>query len=119
MIKLPEISDFQNLIKSNLKNQEYVKRSNSINESAKKVVSTTILNTPLYRLYAENKRFETLNLIKPINFSQRKVVNIQDKTDSDLNYLTKVKDYMKEMSKIKETNNQYISNIEEIYNKKM
>ena len=85
-MKLPEISDFQNLIKSNLKNQE----SNKTNGT-----STTILNTPLYRLYAENNRFETLNMIKPIKFSQRKVVNIQQKTKLDTEYLSKIKEYVK------------------------
>ena len=75
MFKLPEISDFHILIKSNLKNQEYMRKNQSGSDHKKKnTVSTTILNTPLYRLYAENNRFETLNMIKPINFSQRKVV---------------------------------------------
>jgi len=84
----------------------------------KSTVATTILNTPLYRLYAENNRFETLNMIKPIKLSQRKIVDIEKKSKLDSEYLTQVKNYAKEMNKKKGMNNQYISDVEEKFNKK-
>ena len=37
------------------------------------VIMTTILNTPLYRIYAERLKFETLNMIRPIKLKQRKM----------------------------------------------
>jgi hypothetical protein len=58
-------------------------------------------------------------MIKPIKFSQRKVVNIEDKTKLDQGYLTKVKEYTKEMIKTKETNNQFIAATEDKFNRKM
>lgn len=39
---------------------------------------TTILNTPLYRMNAENLKFETLNMIKPINLKQRKMFDTNE-----------------------------------------
>lgn len=82
-------------------------------------VSTAILNTPLYRLYAENNRFETLNLIKPIKFSQRKVVDIENKTKLDTQYLEKVKDYTKEMAKKKKSYQDFITKNEKVFNEKL
>lgn len=74
---LPDINDFDKLIKNNLRNTDYLKGNRLPNEGDKKMtITTTILNTPLYRIYAENNKFETLNLIKPIKFSQRRVMDI-------------------------------------------
>jgi hypothetical protein len=75
---LPDINDFDRLIKSNLKNQEYINRgiNKKLENDKRMTITTTILNTPLYRLYAETHKFETLNMIKPIKFSQRKVMDI-------------------------------------------
>ncbi len=73
----------------------------------------------MYRLYAENKKFETLNMIKPIKFSQRKVVNIEEKTKMDSEYLSRVKEYTKEMKEVKESNNQFIARNDEKYQKQV
>ena len=43
-----------------------------------KLIKQTILNTPLYRLYAETNKFETLNMIKPINLSHRKPIELKE-----------------------------------------
>lgn len=42
------------------------------NSNKNPIILTTILNTPLYRMYAEKLKFETLNMIKPIKLKQRK-----------------------------------------------
>lgn len=39
---------------------------------------TTILNTPLYRMYAETFKFETLNMIRPIKLKQRKMFDTME-----------------------------------------
>ncbi len=120
VFKLPEISDFHMLIKSNLKNQEYMRKNQSGSDHKKKnTVTTTILNTPLYRLYAENNRFETLNMIKPINFSQRKVFDIELKTKQDSDYLEVIKEYSKLMMKRKKGYLDTVSENEKIFNEKM
>ena len=112
--------DFHNLIKGNLKNQEYLQREKPQKEGKKKnIVQTTILNTPLYRLYAENNRFETLNLIKPIKFTQRKVVDIEKKVQQDSDYLEEIKEYHKIMKERKRSNNELIKRNEKVFNEKL
>ena len=68
------------MIKHNLKgNEKYGNigkklenlRAKNINKNP--VILTTILNTPLYRMYAERLKFETLNMIRPIILKQRKM----------------------------------------------
>jgi hypothetical protein len=115
-MKLPEISDFSKLMKANMTHRGYVgeEKKNSVN-----TVQTTILNTPLYRLYAENSRFETLNLIKPIKFSQRKVVNIEQKTEQDAKFLEKIKNYKKLMEINKQTYNKEVKHNERVFNEKL
>ncbi len=115
-MKLPDLADFAKLMRCNMKNREYVReeKKSSVNS-----VQRTILNTPLYRLYAENSRFETLNLIKPIKFSQRKVVNIEQKTEQDTKYLDKIKDYKKLMETRKNTYNKEVDQNEKVFNEKL
>ncbi len=119
MFKLPEISDFFSLIKSNLKSQEYIANNNGADALKKNSLQKTIHNTPLYRIYAENNRFETLNLIKPIKFSQRKVVDIDHKTKQDAEYLDLIKDYSKIMYKRKKTYMDSVQENEKIFNEKL
>jgi hypothetical protein len=85
-IRLPDISDFDSLIQSHFKKSDTgIQKNESIHGVNKHknitektaTVTTTILNTPLYRLYTENNRFETLNMIKPIKFSHRKVIDVE------------------------------------------
>jgi hypothetical protein len=115
-MKLPEISDFSKLMKANMKNKGYVGQEK---KSSFNTVQTTILNTPLYRLYAENSRFETLNLIKPIKFSQRKVVDIEQKTEQDSKYLEKIKNYKKLMELNKQAYNREVKQNERVFNEKL
>lgn len=76
---LPEISDFDKLIKSNLKNQEILSRGKpQTSNNSKMTINASILNTPLYRFYAETNKFETLNMIKPIKINQRKAMDISE-----------------------------------------
>lgn len=76
----------ENLIKSKLKsNQKYgsigtkleTVRAKNIDKNP--VIMTTILNTPLYRMNAENLKFETLNMIKPIHLKQRKMFDTNER----------------------------------------
>lgn len=76
---LPKMHFMENLIKSKLKsNNKYGNIGTKLNRLRKKniennpIIQTNILNTPLYRMHAENLKFETLNMIKPIKLKQRK-----------------------------------------------
>lgn len=120
---LPDISDFDNLIKNNIKTQDnfqnHIERDNANSKSA---LSTRILNTPLYRLYAEMNKFETLNMIKPIRMNQRKLLDIDHKDKIHHEYTKFAKDCIKSIaeerekySKFKEENdNKYNTKIKEI-----
>lgn len=65
--KLPTLANFIGFINS------FLKDSAKFSSDRK---HTIISNTPLYRLYVENNKFETLNMIKPIKLVQRKEVDI-------------------------------------------
>ncbi len=120
---LPDISDFDNLIKNNIKTQDnfhsHIDHDNSTSKSA---LSTRILNTPLYRLYAEMNKFETLNMIKPIRMNQRKLLDIDHKDRIHHEYTKFAKDCVRSIaderekySKFKEENdNKYNTKIKEI-----
>jgi hypothetical protein len=82
-------------------------------------VTTTILNTPLYRLYAENNRFETLNMIKPIKFSQRKIVDIEYKAKQHADYVKNVKEISKLMTERKKSYLGYVSENEKGFNEQL
>ncbi len=78
--ELPPIIYFENLIKSQLKgNEKYgnigtkLEKLRAKNMDKNPIIMTTILNTPLYRMYAEFLKFETLNMIRPIKLKQRKM----------------------------------------------
>lgn len=84
-LKLPSINFFENLIKSRLiSNRKYGSIGTKLEELRAKnldknpMIMTTILNTPLYRMNAENLKFETLNMIKPINLKQRKMFDTNE-----------------------------------------
>ena len=120
LINLPDISDFDKLIKNNLRNQELKLNSHKKKENEKKMtVTTTILNTPLYRLYAEQNRFETLNMIKPIKFSQRKVmdINLKDKQHSE--YVKTAKEALKNVYDRKQQYSSFAAQNEKVFNEKL
>lgn len=118
---LPDISDFDNLIKNNIKSQDNFQPL-SERDNKKNAVSTRILNTPLYRLYAEMNKFETLNMIKPIRMNQRKILDVDNKDKVHHEYTKFAKDCIKsiteEREKFKsfkdENDNKFNSKIKEI-----
>lgn len=88
---LPEVSEIKEFIEKNFQLSKYKKaitksKANIVYTNNKKTrryfqrkeVKSDILNTPLYRLYAENNKFSTLNLLKPIKITNRKIIDIQD-----------------------------------------
>jgi hypothetical protein len=85
-------------------------------------MGTRILNTPLYRLYAETNKFETLNMIKPIRMNQRKLLDIDAKDKIHTEYTKFARDCVKSIqdererfSKFKEENdNKFNTKIKEI-----
>jgi len=120
---LPDISDFDNLIKNYIKTQDNF-QSNIDRDKAKSksALSTRILNTPLYRLFAEMNKFETLNMIKPIRVNQRKLLDIDHKDKIHHEYTKFAKDCVRSIAeerekyaKFKEENdNKYNTKIKEI-----
>ena len=54
---------------------EALKQKNSDKNT---IIQTSICNTPLYRMNAENLKFETLNMIKPIKLKQRKIFDTNE-----------------------------------------
>jgi len=75
---LPKISDIKKFEIFHIRENRH-KKGKSISdvsslrqEKIKEKKDKDILNTPLYRLYAEYKSFETLNMIKPILVKKRK-----------------------------------------------
>jgi hypothetical protein len=107
--KLPDISDFQKIINKNLK-------SENISERFK---VQTILNTPLYRLYAENNKFQTLNLIKPIKFNQTKNIDMEVKEKLQNDYVRKIKEALKVANERKKIQMNFIAQNEKVYNEKL
>ncbi len=83
--RLPSLIFMEDLIKSKLKsNRKYgcigkkleTLREKNIDKNP--VITNDILNTPLYRMNAENLKFETLNMIKPIKLKQRKTFDTNE-----------------------------------------
>jgi hypothetical protein len=65
-----------------------------------------ILNTPLYRFYTENNKFETLNMIKPIKLSKKDNYDVDAvEKKIELNY-KKAKNAVKNSDRISEYYNQ-------------
>jgi hypothetical protein len=75
MLNLPEIKDLERILNNNVANQPIIRKEK---ESIRKDIKHIILNTPLYRLYAETNKFETLNMIKPIHLTQRRLVELKE-----------------------------------------
>lgn len=107
--KLPDISDFQKILNKNLKSEN----------TSERFKVQTILNTPLYRLYAENSKFQTLNLIKPIKFNQTKNIDMEFKEKLQNDYVRKIKEALKVANERKKTHQNYITQNEKIFNEKL
>ena len=106
-MELPSIAELQSLIdeilmRNKVKPNKSKKRGNEIN--------TDILNTPLYRIYAENTKFVTLNLVKPIKMSNRKIIDIYKMNKIHAGYVKFAKDTLKAAAERKA---QYKKEIEE------
>lgn len=81
---LPTIQDIQKFEIFNIRENRHKKgksvsdatslRTDKLKDPKEKEKDKDILNTPLYRLYAEYKSFETLNMIKPVLMKKRKYV---------------------------------------------
>ena len=99
----------ENLIKSKLKsNNKYgcigkkLENLRANNMEKNPIILTNILNTPLYRMNAENLKFETLNMIKPIKLKQRKMFNTNEQekiVNQNLTAATKSWKYVQELRK--------------------
>ena len=75
-MKLPNMTELQGLIDQILNKDKFKGKLKKKAKLRKEEVNTDILNTPLYRIYAETNKFETLNLVKPIKMSNRKIIDI-------------------------------------------
>ena len=59
------------------------------------------MNTPLYKLYAETNKFETLNLVKPIKISNRRIIDIYQISKQHALYVKYAKDTLKNVAERK------------------
>jgi len=65
--EFPAIIEYEKFIKHFRKSETELFKPNKDEELLDEFYDVeSILNTPLYRLYAENNTFDTLNMIKPI-----------------------------------------------------
>lgn len=95
-MKLPEMIELQGLIEYILNKGKFKgKISKSKNKKKIKEINTDILNTPLYRIYAETNKFETLNLVKPIKMSNRKIIDIYQINKIHAGYVKFAKETLK------------------------
>jgi len=102
----PELIDVQRLIINNFKASERKKQDN------------VILNTPLYRFYTENNKFETLNMIKPIKLSKKDNYDV-DLVDRKIEKNSKIaKNAVKNVFKISEHYNKINKEDEDVFKDK-
>jgi hypothetical protein len=121
-MKLPNMTELQNLIDKILNKDKFKGKLKKNSKRKRDEVNTDILNTPLYRIYAETHKFETLNLVKPIKMSNRKIIDIYAINKIHAGYVKFAKDTLKEaaerkaqyLKKIKEKEEEYQKQINEI-----
>ena len=122
-MKLPNMTELQGLIDQILNKDKF--KGKMKKNSKKKIrdeVNTDILNTPLYRIYAETNKFETLNLVKPIKMSNRKIIDIYQINKVHAGYVKFAKDTLRNaaerkaqyLKKIKEKEEEFQKQINEI-----
>lgn len=101
-LKLPDIAELQLLLENNYKKKNYDKNSRKKKyKNKKEEINSDILNTPLYRLYAETNKFETLNLVKPIKISNRRIIDIYQISKQHALYVKYAKDTLKNVAERK------------------
>ena len=109
-MKLPNMTELQGLIDQILNKDKYKGKMKKKNKLRKEEVNTDILNTPLYRIYAETNKFETLNLVKPIKMSNRKIIDIYQINKVHAGYVKFAKDTLRNAAERKA---QYLKQIKE------
>ncbi len=97
-LKLPGMNELQEIIDHILERDKFANKRHRRREE----VNTDILNTPLYRIYAETNKFETLNLVKPIKMSNRKIIDIYQINKIHSGYVKFAKDTLKKQAERKE-----------------
>ena len=103
-LKLPEIADLQKLLEMSYKRKTFCDaftRKRKL-KNKKEEINSDLLNTPLYRLYAETNKFETLNLLKPIKLSNRKIIDINQVSKQHASYVKFARDTLKKVQERKE-----------------
>ena len=93
-MKLPNMGELQRLIERIMYKDKYHVRMQK-KKKKRDDVNSDILNTPLYRIYAETNKFETLNLVKPIKMSNRKIIDIYQMNKIHSGYVKFAKETLK------------------------
>ena len=122
-MNLPNMTELQLLIDMTLNKDKY-KGKTKKKKMRRDEVNTDILNTPLYRIYAESNKFETLNLVKPIKMSNRKIIDIYQMNKIHSGYVKFAKDTLRNaaerkanyLKEIKEKEEEFQKQINEIKN---
>ena len=117
-MNLPNMSELQSLIDRILNKDKY-KGKMKKNKKRREEVNTDILNTPLYRIYAEKNKFETLNLVKPIKMSNRKIIDISQMNKIHSGYVKFAKDTLKNAADRKAQLSKQIKEKEEEFQKQI
>ena len=109
-MNLPNMSELQVLIDQILSKDKYKGKMKKKKFKRRDEVNSDILNTPLYRIYAETNKFETLNLVKPIKMSNRKIIDIYQMNKIHSGYVKFAKDTLRNAAERKA---QYLKEIKE------
>ena len=109
-MNLPNMSELQVLIDQILNKDKYKGKMKKKKFKRRDEVNSDILNTPLYRIYAETNKFETLNLVKPIKMSNRKIIDIYQMNKIHSGYVKFAKDTLRNAAERKA---QYLKEIKE------
>ena len=109
-MNLPNMSELQILIDQILNKDKYKGKMKKKKFKRRDEVNSDILNTPLYRIYAETNKFETLNLVKPIKMSNRKIIDIYQMNKIHSGYVKFAKDTLRNAAERKA---QYLKEIKE------
>lgn len=75
--------------------KKYARKKTTAFRMKKDEINNEILNTPLYRLYADTNKFETMNLLKPIKISTRKIIDIYQVAKQHANYVKFAKETLR------------------------
>ena len=91
-MKLPTLNELQQLLEKIYNRKKFLGENKRKKRKFRDDINSDILNTPLYRLYAETNKFETLNLVKPIKMSNRKIIDIYSVNKQHAAYLKNARD---------------------------